>query len=106
MSADLQAAYDGPSEPFKELAESVSAAYNAYPADGTDNRPPWIDTGRAAGGAHTPPHGRKGPFLISSVIRLTGIGAAEGQALTSNPSVTTCIQTPRTTSGPSRITAR
>jgi taurine dioxygenase len=33
--ADLQAAYDGLSEPFKQLLESVDAVYSAYPGDGT-----------------------------------------------------------------------
>ena len=42
--ADLQAAYDGLSEPFKELLESVSAVYDAYPGDGTYNRPPLTET--------------------------------------------------------------
>jgi taurine dioxygenase len=38
--ADLQAAYDGLSEPVKRLLESVSAVYSAYPGDGTADRPP------------------------------------------------------------------
>ena len=33
--ADLQAAYDGLSEPLQQLLEPVSAVYDAYPGDGT-----------------------------------------------------------------------
>ena len=41
--ADLQAAYDGLSEPVKELLESVSAVYSAYPGDFVlwDNLATW-----------------------------------------------------------------
>src|ERR1700691_3619343 len=42
--ADFQAAYDGLSEPFKDLLESVSAEYSAYPGDGTYNRPATTET--------------------------------------------------------------
>ena len=42
--ANLQAAYDGLSEPVKGLLESVSAVYSAYPGDGTYNRPPVTET--------------------------------------------------------------
>jgi alpha-ketoglutarate-dependent taurine dioxygenase len=79
--ADLQAAYDGLSRPFKELLESVSAEYSAYPGDGTPDRPPVTETVEhpvVRTHRHT---GRKGLFLSSSAIRLTGIGAAEAQAL-------------------------
>jgi alpha-ketoglutarate-dependent taurine dioxygenase len=79
--ADLQAAYDGLSEPVKQLLESVSAVYSAYPGDGTSNRPavtetieqPVIRTHR-----HT---GRKGLFISTGALRLTGVTEAEGQAL-------------------------
>jgi taurine dioxygenase len=79
--ADLQAAYDGLSAPFKELLESVSAVYDAYPGDGTANRPPVIETVEhpvVRTHRHT---GRKGLFISSSAIRLTGIADAEGRAL-------------------------
>jgi alpha-ketoglutarate-dependent taurine dioxygenase len=79
--ADLQAAYDDLSEPIKELLESVSGIYSAYPGDGTYNRPavsetiehPVVRTHR-----HT---GRKGLFLSWSALGLTGINEAEGKAL-------------------------
>jgi alpha-ketoglutarate-dependent taurine dioxygenase len=79
--ADLQAAYDGLSAPFQELLESVSAVYSAHPGDGTGQRPPVTKTVEhpvVRTHRHT---GRKGLFLSSSAIRLTGIGAAEGEAL-------------------------
>ncbi|MCK9925135.1 TauD/TfdA family dioxygenase [Frankia sp. AgPm24] len=80
--ADLQAAYDSLSEPFRELLESVNAVYNAYPGDGTYNRPPVTETVEhpvVRTHRHT---SRKGLFLSSSALRLTGgISAAEGEAL-------------------------
>ena len=79
--ADLQAAYDGLSEPFKQLLEGVSAVYSAYPGDGTSNRPPVTETVEhpvVQTHRHT---GRKGLFISSSALRLTGLGAAEGQAI-------------------------
>jgi alpha-ketoglutarate-dependent taurine dioxygenase len=79
--ADLPAAYDGLSEPFKELLESVSAVYSAHPGDGTYERPPVTETVEHPV-VHTHRHtGRKGLFLSSSAIRLTGIEPVEGQAL-------------------------
>jgi taurine dioxygenase len=79
--ADLQAAYDGLSEPFRQLLESVNAVYSADPGDGTYTRPataetvehPVVRTHR-----HT---GRKGLFLSSSARGLTGVSQAEGEAL-------------------------
>jgi len=79
--ADLQAAYEGLSEPLKELLEHVSAVYSAYPGDGTPSRPPVTDTVEhpiVRTHRHT---GRKGLFLSSSALRLTGIGDGEGKAL-------------------------
>jgi taurine dioxygenase len=79
--ADLQAAYDGLSEPFQQLLESVSAVYGAYPGDGTPERPPVTETVEhpvVRTHRHT---GRKGLFLSSSALRLTGIEPTEGQAL-------------------------
>jgi alpha-ketoglutarate-dependent taurine dioxygenase len=79
--ADLQAAYDGLSEPFKVLLESVSAVYSAYPGDGTYDRPPLIETIEhpvVRTHRHT---GRKGLFLSSSAIGLTGIEPSEGRAI-------------------------
>lgn len=78
---DLQAAYDDLSEPFKELLESVSAVYNADPGDGTRERKPvthTIEHPVVRRHRHT---GRKGLFISTSAIRLTGIADAEGKAL-------------------------
>lgn len=79
--ADLQAAYDGLSEPFKRLLESVGAVYSAYPGNGTNHRPAVSDTIEhpvVRTHRHT---GRKGLFLSSSAVRLTGVSDAEGKAL-------------------------
>lgn len=79
--ADLQAAYDGLSAPLQQLLESVRAVYSAYPGDGTPNRPPVTETVEhpvVLTHRHT---GRKGLFLSSSAIRLTGIEPAEGAAI-------------------------
>jgi len=79
--ADLQAAYDGLSEPFKELLESVSAVYDAHPGDGVNPRPPVTETVEHPVVRTHRQTGRKGLFLSSSALRLNGIGSAEGQAL-------------------------
>jgi taurine dioxygenase len=79
--ADLQAAYDGLSEPFKVLLESVSAEYSAYPGDGTYDRPPLTQTIEHPVVRTHRRTGRKGLFLSSSAIRLTGIEPSEGQAI-------------------------
>ena len=79
--ADLQAAYDGLSEPVKELLESVSAVYSAYPGDGTYDRPPVTETVEHPVVVAHRDTGRKGLFISSSAIRLTGIEPAEGAAL-------------------------
>jgi alpha-ketoglutarate-dependent taurine dioxygenase len=79
--ADLQAAYDDLSEPVKQLLESVSAVYNAYPGDGTYNRPPVTETVEqpvVRAHRHT---GRKGLLISSSALGLTGVTDAEGNAL-------------------------
>ncbi|MFF1259986.1 MULTISPECIES: TauD/TfdA dioxygenase family protein [unclassified Streptomyces] len=81
--ADLQAAYDDLSEPFKELLESVSAVY-----DGNAENYAQGSTKTASGPtvehpvvlAH-PATGRKGLFLSTSAIRLTGVTPAESKAL-------------------------
>src|ERR1700722_20168479 len=79
--ADLQAAYDGLSEPFKTLLESVSAVYSADPGDGTYNRPPVTETIEQTVERNHHPTGRKGLFLSSSALRLTGIDPPESQAI-------------------------
>jgi alpha-ketoglutarate-dependent taurine dioxygenase len=79
--ADLQAAYDDLSEPVKRLLESVRAVYNAYPGDGTYNRPPVTETIEhpvVRTHRHT---GRKGLFLSSAALGLTGVTEPESKAL-------------------------
>lgn len=80
--ADAQAAYEALSEPLKQLLESVTAVYDAYPGDGTyDNRPPLTETVEqpvVLAHRHT---GRKGLLLSSSAIRLNGVTKAESDAL-------------------------
>jgi len=79
--ADLQAAYDGLSQPVQELLESVSAVYSAYPGDGTSQRPPVTETVEhpvVRAHRHT---GRKGLFISTGALRLTGVTEAESQAL-------------------------
>ncbi len=79
--ADLQAAYDGLSEPSKQLLEHVSAVYSAYPGDGTPNRPPVTDIVEHPVVRTHRHSGRKGLFLSSPALRLTGISEGEGKAL-------------------------
>jgi taurine dioxygenase len=79
--ADLQAAYDGLSEPVQRLLESVSAVYSAYPGDGTSTRPPVTETVEqpvVIAHRHT---GRKGLFISTSALKLTGVTESESQAL-------------------------
>lgn len=81
--ADLQAAYDDLSEPFKELLESVGAVYDG-------------DAGNYAQGSKRvavgetvehpvvlthPETGRKGLFISTSALALTGVTAQEGKVL-------------------------
>jgi alpha-ketoglutarate-dependent taurine dioxygenase len=79
--ADLQAAYDGLSEPVQQLLESVGAVYDAYPGDGTYTRPPVTETVEHPVVITHRQTGRKGLLLSSSALRLTGIAPAEGAAL-------------------------
>jgi len=79
--ADLQAAYDELSDPVKQLLESVSAVYNAYPGDGTYNRPPLTETIEqpiVRTHRHT---GRKGLLISSSALGLRGVTDTESKAL-------------------------
>ncbi|MGA2830294.1 MAG: TauD/TfdA family dioxygenase [Streptosporangiaceae bacterium] len=80
--ADLQAAYDSLSGPLKNLLEAVSAVYdgNAENYGGGTRAPlaqtiehPVVRTHR-----HT---GRKGLFISSSALRLTGLEPSESQAI-------------------------
>lgn len=79
--ADLQAAYDDLSEPFKQLLESVSAVYSADPGDGTGQRDasaPTIEHPVVRTHRHT---GRKGLFISSSALGLSGVSPDEGRAI-------------------------
>ena len=81
--ADLQAAYDGLSEPLRALAESVGAVYDsdeAHYAQGSTKgdvrrtvEHPVVRT--------DPDTGRKGLFLSTGALRLTGVTEAESRAL-------------------------
>lgn len=76
--ADLQAAYDDLSQPVRELLARVGAVYdgNAEDYGGVGNRAPITDTIEhpvVRTHRHT---GRKGLFISSSAVRLTGVTAA------------------------------
>jgi alpha-ketoglutarate-dependent taurine dioxygenase len=84
--ADLQAAYDGLSEPFKVLLESVSAVYDANAGNyaqgsGKRGRSSVVETVEHPVVAIEPETGRRGLFISSSAIRLTGLSAAESKAI-------------------------
>ncbi len=79
--ADLQAAYDHLSEPLKQLLESVSARYSAYPGDGTYNRPPVTETIEHPVVRTHRHSGRKGLLISSSAQGLSGVTDAESKAL-------------------------
>ena len=69
------------SEPVKQLLESVNSVYSADPGDGTYNRPPVTETVEhpvVRTHRHT---GRKGLFISTSAVRLTGVTDAESKAL-------------------------
>lgn len=81
--ADLQAAYDDLSEPFQELLESVSAVYDA-------NAGNYAQGSRRVAVEETVEHpvvlthpetGRKGLFISTSALGLTGVTAQEGKVL-------------------------
>ncbi len=79
--ADLQAAYDGLSQPLQQLLESVHAVYDANPGDGDYTRPPITETIEqpvVRTHRHT---GRKGLSISSSALRLTGVTDGESKAL-------------------------
>ena len=81
--ADLQAAYDDLSQPFKDLVGRVGAIYDG-------NADHYAQGARREGLGATTEHplvlehprtGRKGLFLSTSAIGLTGVSAAEGESL-------------------------
>jgi alpha-ketoglutarate-dependent taurine dioxygenase len=81
--ADLQAAYDDLSEPFKVLLESVNAVYdaNAENYGGGGDRVPVVETidhPVVRTHRHT---GRKGLFISTGALRLSGLEPAEGEAI-------------------------
>ncbi len=79
--ADLQAAYDGLSQPVQELLASVSAVYDANPGDGNYGRPPTTETIEQPVVRIHRHTGRKGLSVSSSALRLTGVTDAESKAL-------------------------
>ncbi|MBW8487488.1 TauD/TfdA dioxygenase family protein [Actinomadura parmotrematis] len=81
--ADLQAAYDGLSEPVRALLESVSAVYEADPvnyAQGSAKVPTGKTIEHPVVFTH-PDTGRKGLFLSTGATDLTGVTSAEAKVL-------------------------
>jgi alpha-ketoglutarate-dependent taurine dioxygenase len=81
--SDLQAAYDDLSGRLKDLLEGVSAVYdgNAENYGGGGKRAPVTETIEQPVVRTHRRTGRKGLFISSSAIRLTGLKPAESQAL-------------------------
>ncbi|MGW3661821.1 TauD/TfdA dioxygenase family protein [Streptomyces sp. NPDC005141] len=81
--ADLQAAYDDLSEPFKVLLESVGAVYdgNAENYAQGSKRTSVGETVEHPVVFEHPETGRKGLFISTSAIGLTGLTTAEGKVL-------------------------
>ena len=81
--ADFQAAYDDLSEPLKQLLASVSAVYdgNAENYGGRPDPQPLTETIEHPVVRTHRRTGRKGLFISSLALRLTGIGEGEGKAL-------------------------
>ncbi|MEV5349903.1 TauD/TfdA dioxygenase family protein [Streptomyces achromogenes] len=82
--ADLQAAYDDLSEPFKTLLAGVNAVYDGNPenyAQGSRKTAPDETTTEHPVVLEHPLTGRKGLFLSSSALGLTGVTAQEGRVL-------------------------
>lgn len=81
--ADLQAAYDDLSPAFQQLLDGVSAVYDGNP----DNYAQGAQRSPVAGTVEhplvrvDPDTGRKGLFLSTSAIGLTGVTSGEGRAL-------------------------
>jgi alpha-ketoglutarate-dependent taurine dioxygenase len=81
--ADLQAAYDDLSDPVKALLESVSAVYDGDPGDyaqGSDRSAVGETVEQPVVLTH-PDTRRKGLFLSSGALGLTGVTAAEARVL-------------------------
>jgi alpha-ketoglutarate-dependent taurine dioxygenase len=81
--ADLQTAYDDLSEPFKVLLESVSAVYDGDPenyAQGSQRTAVRKTVEHPVVLAH-PETGRKGLFISTSALGLTGVTPAESKPL-------------------------
>jgi taurine dioxygenase len=81
--ADLQAAYDDLSEPFKTLLASVNAVYdgNAQNYAQGSGRTALGETVEHPVVLEHPLTGRKGLFISSSALRLTGVSPQEGKVL-------------------------
>jgi taurine dioxygenase len=65
----------------QELLESVSAVYSAYPGDGTSARSAVTETVEHPVVRAHRRTGRKGLFISTGALRLTGVTEAESQAL-------------------------
>ena len=81
--ADLQAAYDDLSEPFKALLASVNAVYDGNAenyAQGSKKTAPGEPVEHPVVLEH-PLTGRKGLFISTSAKRLTGVTEQEGRVL-------------------------
>ncbi|MFE9726743.1 TauD/TfdA dioxygenase family protein [Streptomyces sp. NPDC005794] len=81
--ADLQTAYDDLSEPFKVLLESVSAVYDADPQNYAQGatRSSVVETVEHPLVLKHPATGRKGLFISTSALGLTGVTPEEGRTL-------------------------
>jgi taurine dioxygenase len=80
--ADLQAAYDDLSEPYKELLEGVSAVYDSdsrHYAQGAEKGK--IETTIEHPLVRLDRNGRKGLFISSSALGLTGLPESEGRSV-------------------------
>ncbi len=101
--ADLQAAYDDLSQPFKDLLRSVSAVYdaNAENYGGSGVRVPVVETVEhpvVRTHRHT---GRKGLFISTGALRLTGLEAGESATVLSFllAHASSCPTTPSASAG-------
>lgn len=80
--ADLQAAYDDLSEPFKELLESVNGVYDANAENfGGGERVPVGETVEHPVVRVHRYTGRKGLFISTRTLGLTGVAPDEGAAI-------------------------
>ncbi|PXW31334.1 UNVERIFIED_CONTAM: taurine dioxygenase [Williamsia faeni] len=82
--ADLQAAYDDLSDPFKALLEGVSAVYDSnavHYAQGAERGD--VKTTVSHPVVRVDKNGRKGLFISTGALRLEGLSDSEGRAVLS-----------------------